>query len=553
MLTSRCSFARAWLLTLCAALTLAVACPSRASAHASLMRAEPADGAVLAEPPARLTLTFNEPITPLIMRLIGPSGETVTPALAAANATVTLTPPQPLQRGSYVLSWRVVSADGHPVGGAVLFSIGAPSAAMPNGMTARAGPGDVVQGDTTVAALIWLIRLALYIGLFVGIGGTVFAALMAKTRPLPGRTERWIADALGVGLFAAVFSVGLQGLDALALPFADLWQAPVWAAGLAEIGMSVLIASSALLLAALALRARPDGPRLHLARGLAVAALLGAGAALALTGHAGSAAPRLLARASVLLHAVCVAFWIGALVPLWMLLRAEAGAVELARFSRVAPLALLLLIATGVILAALQLDRLDALWTTRYGLVLGGKIVGVTALLGLAGVNRLLLAPKFFAHAPAAPAARRRLAAALAVETAVAMAIFGVVALWRFTPPPRALAAAFEHVSIHFHGQRAMAQIEMEPRRARGAAVEIQILDGEFRPLPAKEVTLVLSNRAAGIEPMRRAAAGQGDGHWHVDDLPIPLAGRWRLRVEILVGDFDKVTLEDDVLLPRSP
>jgi copper transport protein len=301
------------------------------------------------------------------------------------------------------------------------------------------------------------------------------------------------------------------------------------------------------------LRTRPDGPGLHLARGLAVAALLGAGAALALTGHASSAAPRLLARASVLLHAVCVAVWIGALVPLWMLLRAEAGAVELARFSRVAPLALLLLIATGVILAALQLDRLDALWTTRYGLVLGGKIVGVAALLGLAGVNRLLLAPKFFAHDPAEPAARRRLTAALAVETAVALAIFGVVALWRFTPPPRALAAAFEHVSIHFHGQRAMAQIEMEPRRVRGAAVEIQILDGEFRPLPAKEVTLVLSNRAAGIEPMQRAAAGQGDGHWHVDDLPIPLAGRWRLRVEILVGDFDKVTLDDDVLLPRSP
>ncbi len=39
----------------------------------------------------------------------------------------------------------------------------------------------------------------------------------------------------------------------------------------------------------------------------------------------------------------------------------------------------------------------------------------------------------------------------------------------------------------------------------------------------------------------------------HFHDLRIPLAGRWRLRVEILASDFDKAMLEDDVLLPRSP
>src|SRR5262245_9787263 len=107
-----------------AALSVLAAPASPARAHAALVRAAPADGAV---PPA-LPLTFNEPISPLLIRLIGPDGESIaTSAVAAENATVTVAAPPNLKRGTHVLSWRVISADGHPVGGALMFSIGAPS------------------------------------------------------------------------------------------------------------------------------------------------------------------------------------------------------------------------------------------------------------------------------------------------------------------------------------------------------------------------------------------------------------------------------------------
>src|SRR4029077_308008 len=95
---------------------------SAAFAHASLVRAEPADGAMLAEAPKVLRLTFNEPVSVLVMRLIGPGGEVLPPAAAAENNVVTVTPPQ-LRRGSHVLSWRAVSADRHPGGGSVVVSI----------------------------------------------------------------------------------------------------------------------------------------------------------------------------------------------------------------------------------------------------------------------------------------------------------------------------------------------------------------------------------------------------------------------------------------------
>src|SRR5262249_25506681 len=137
-----------------------------ALAHASLMQAVPPDGAILAESPRQLRLTFNEPIAPTVVQIIGPNGDVITPLVAAENAVLTVTPPA-LRQGTHTLSWRVVSADGHPVGGALVFSVGAPSAAPPE---------PTVVGDPLVADALWAAKVAIYIGLFIGIGGIFFGA-----------------------------------------------------------------------------------------------------------------------------------------------------------------------------------------------------------------------------------------------------------------------------------------------------------------------------------------------------------------------------------------
>ena len=76
------------------------------------------------------------------------------------------------------------------------------------------------------------------------------------------------------------------------------------------------------------------------------------------------------------------------------------------------------------------------------------------------------------------------------------------------------------------------------------------VLDAVAEPL---EVVLVLANPAAGIEPIRRSALHAGENLWRIDDLRIPVAGRWTLRVEILISDFDKLVLDEEVDLPRLP
>ena len=194
------------------ALLIALIQPSAAFAHASLVRADPADGVVIADAPRAVRLMFNEPVAPLVMRLIAPDGKQIEPKVAAENATISLTPPL-LQEGTHVLNWRVVSADGHPVGGALMFSVGAPSAQPP---AHQAEPGDAV-----VSAALWLAKVLIYTGLFIGIGGAFFRAWLLD--PKAARTQSdfaglAISAALAAGLFAAVVSVGLQGLDARALP-----------------------------------------------------------------------------------------------------------------------------------------------------------------------------------------------------------------------------------------------------------------------------------------------------------------------------------------------
>ena len=72
------------------------------------------------------------------------------------------------------------------------------------------------------------------------------------------------------------------------------------------------------------------------------------------------------------------------------------------------------------------------------------------------------------------------------------------------------------------------------------------MLTGDFGALSAKEATLTLSLPERGIEPLEREATRGPDGSWHVRGVPLPLAGRWHMRIDALVTDFEKVTLEGD-------
>ena len=94
-----------------------------------------------------------------------------------------------------------------------------------------------------------------------------------------------------------------------------------------------------------------------------------------------------------------------------------------------------------------------------------------------------------------------------------------------------------------------MADLTLTPGRVGRSGGEIMIRDGNYQPMTPKEVTLVFSQPASGIEPLRREAVGIGDDRWRIDDVMLPTPGRWRLRIDVLIDDFTKVSLEDDILI----
>jgi copper transport protein len=110
--------------------------------------------------------------------------------------------------------------------------------------------------------------------------------------------------------------------------------------------------------------------------------------------------------------------------------------------------------------------------------------------------------------------------------------------------------AAATPLAIHIHSERAMFQVLISPGTVGTDDFVLQLMSGDGNLLPAKQAMLVLSLPERGIEPLERKATRGADGYWSVRDVPISAAGRWHMRIEALVTDFEKITLEDDFDVP---
>ncbi|WP_279482955.1 copper resistance protein CopC [Aureimonas sp. SK2] len=491
---------------------------SAAGAHAGLVSTNPADGAVLDAAPSRYVLSFSEPVSPLRVSLVAPDGSRRDLSGASlSGSTLSVPAPAGAAAGTHVLSWRVVSADGHPVAGSLAFSIGAPSA-MPAATTAD---------DGSVRALIWMSRIALYAGLFFGVGGA--AGLLAASGP-SGRAPRLVRTVLALGLAAAPVALLGQGLDALGAPLAAFADPHVWRAG-AGTSFAATLALAAISMATALLASSVAGRRT--AAGLCAAALLGAGLALAASGHAANASPQWLTRPAVAVHALAVALWIGALVPLAASLGGDGlgGASALRCFSRRMPIVVAALLASGTVLAIVQVGAVAALGTTAYGRVLLAKLLLVALLLSLAALNRRRLTPSVLRGLPSAAIAMRRV---ILAEIGVAVLILSTAALWRFTPPPRVEAAiAAEPAVAHATGRGLMADITLSPGRAGRVSAQATLFTIDYGPVAPTSVAFVFEPAAGGIDPIRRIAENRSDGIWRAEtSLPVP--GTWTVKVEVL-------------------
>ena len=527
-------------------LALTLSSGGTAAAHAVVVASEPVDGAVLAVTPERVRVRFNEPVSLVASQVLDASGANVVDPSAGSviDGVVEIVLPPSMPRGSYVASYRVVSLDGHPVSGSIVFSI-----------------GEVAKGVTLSSSndgrwrFLWtMVRATLNAGLLGSAGGVMFLLFVARTDGRAESAARTINRLALLGVVAAVLSIGVQGGSLTGAPIEEFVSAVTWRTGLAStFGRSALIAIVGLVLIAVAVRWNsPVG------RGVALMGAFLAILSYAFAGHVVTAGPGWITIPALLAHTSAVAFWIGSLLPLHAALSSENAAPVVRRFSTLAIGAVGVLLIAGLVIATLQVRSFSALFTTTYGWILVGKLVLVCGLLSLAALNKLRLTPAFSRHDAAAAVALRR---TIAAELVIVAAILMLTAALGTTPPPRALAS--EHIhnpehhaeEHHSHGLtlevssgRRNAKVTFASAHAGPNDVEIEI-GGDGGETAAKEVVIVASNITAGVEPIRRAANPVRAGVWEVQRLNLIPAGEWSIRVEALVSDFEKLTFEDTVEL----
>src|SRR5258706_86186 len=111
------------------------------------------------------------------------------------------------------------------------------------------------------------------------------------------------------------------------------------------------------------------------------------------------------------LHAVAATAWTGGLLGLALALSpsSELLGTVARRFSRLAAYCLLVVVASGVYNACVQVPTLASLWTTTYGVALLLKVVLALVLAFLGAVNRYLVLPGLGAIRPRPRGRLRRL------------------------------------------------------------------------------------------------------------------------------------------------
>ncbi|WP_405960884.1 copper resistance protein CopC [Streptomyces sp. NBC_00024] len=376
-----------------------------ASAHAALKGSDPVDGSVLDAAPREVTLRFTESVSLLedSIRVVDPENRAVDtgrPGRAGGRAdTARVTLPTGLDDGTYTIAWRVVSADSHPISGALLFSIGEPSA------TSAVLPSDLAE-DPLTSSLYDITRYFAYGALALLIGVTFFLAVV-----LGGPSEvlrklllaGWLALLLASAVLLLLRGPYERGSGVgAALDFSVLRDTMVSRPGLALLARLALLAVAAFLLVRVRRQGNhgkhgehgEQGERQEWGKGaLVCGALVSVGLAgtWAAAEHASAGIQVPVAMTSSVLHLLAMAVWLGGLTALLTVLYRAPRTLSAAvvdRFSRLAFVSVVVLAVTGVYQSWRGLGSWSAFTSTAYGEVLVAKLVAVLLLLVAAAFSR---------------------------------------------------------------------------------------------------------------------------------------------------------------------
>jgi len=567
-----------------------VAVAGPAAAHATLISTDPAEGARLESAPAEVTLEFSEGVSVRAgyARVLASGGDRVDTGSASVEDGVLTVPLRAdLPDDGYLVTYRVVSADSHPISGSYSFVVG-------NGELVPAGTAPEERTDPLVGFLLPAFRWLGLAGLALALGVPVLAVACWPGGWASDRLRR-LANGGAVALAgASLVSFLLQGPYAAGAGLSRLFDPSLLGATLGSGAGRVLAVRGVLALALLAvlLPAWRRGTPPSSGR-TAVAGLLAAGivVATAATGHPVAGPWPGLAVSVTVVHVAAMAVWLGGLAGLLAgALRPGAPGGELAaaltRWSRVAFVAVVALVVSGSVQAVREVESPTALFVTPYGWVLVAKLALVAVLLAAAGVSRVWVQQRLGVHRPRPGGHRRVTAHAFAassgdpfvaedeeadlrrrlqaenavehvpslrrsvlVEVAVAAVVLALSAVLAGIPPARSAVAQPVDALVPLQGADGASgsvQVSIDPARPGPNTLHVYLFDDSGRLTQPAGITVGLTEPEQQIGPIDVDLQPGGPGHYVGDGMAIPGAGTWTLAVSVRVDEFTATTATVD-------
>ena len=527
-----------------------------ASAHATLESSSPADGQSVLTSPSEIRITFSEAVTTISggLSVLDADGKTVDVGNSEVVGGRTLVAPisETLSDGTYVATYRVLSADGHPVSGSLLFAVGA------GALDRSAQPSS--SGDRLWEIIGGISRFIMYLAALVAAGVAFFLAFIHDHAE-----DRWrIVPFVRIGSILALLSAIGIVMSQAALLTGKGAGAVTDSTVLRDVLNQNLGWSLALLMIGLAaVHLSTDIPKKVVSQSLAVYGGLAVTVSFAVWGHATELSPTAISLAADAIHATAAALWLGGLVGLVMVLsvrtpetvRATAGIIG--RFSRMAFWSVIALTLAGLTLTITGSGAsLNSILTTTWGQLVLAKI-GLTLIVVLiAAWNRRTLVPSLTSPTENTGELAVRWATLLRTIRAEAVLLVAVVALTAIVvnvPPARtAVVAKADRVDITQRVDTGNVQLSVDPAIVGPNTVAVRYTDGTGQPINvANSMSIEFSQPSAGLEPITRQVPASEPGVFVIQGNELSIPGTWTITIAVRTGDFTEQRTSFEVPVRR--
>jgi copper transport protein len=461
-------------------------------------------------------------------------------------------------QGTFTVSWRVISADSHPVAGAFTFSVGHPSASR---APAAAQPG----GSSTVGVVYGIVRAAAFASYALLVGSIAFV-LLCWPGAIARRDVRRVMLVGWAGLLAmSIATLLLQGpygngvgLDRVfdSAIVSETLDSRLGAALTARLLLLALAGGYLVLLCAWLGQLERRGRAYFGALGVALA--LGLACTWAAADHAAVGLQPAVALPVDVVHLVTMGLWLGGLATLVVVLR-PAGTTSAAahaapehavhRFSSIATGSIVTLIATGSYQSWRQLGSWGAFGSSDYGRLLLAKLAVFALMLLAALLSRRAARSRewqtvLWHSTPLTSTLRRSVLA----EAALGAVVLGVTAMLVNAEPGRTATAAPPgpvHRVIRYDtggpNGRGQLIVDVDPAVAGPNTVRVTVEDPDGAPHDVPELHSALTVRQLGPFPV--ALQHIAPGEYVAQAVQLPYSGTWQLRVTVRTSDIDETTV----------